>query len=419
MVAGCFVEAGSAGVSVDSEAFDATVTAPEAGIELIEPPSEVPAEASVELQELTARDAALQDSTLGLPDAGNDGSAPDAALVAAPDGAIGVAPDAAAMLDATPGAPDAAVTDASVSDSGALDSGVSDTGIADSGLADSGDSSSVDSGPAECSLAGTYSAEVVLDVKWRAETIFGLIPVIAAGSGQIRFLLRMDSDASGDLAHAKLRSCRGELPDFAGSFLTDELYSAHIPDAAWEAPAMPSWDLNWNVACRKPGCSVNLDSVVVTLGATPGTAWPGRTGSLSTVVSADHDGDGFPGVSYTMRGPPEKNAAGKAYSHPPVTFSLSTRATELQLAFQLRAQVQGKLTSCDAITAGFTQAAVEARAIGCRTRKNATAPVLACDADQIAFVDDNLPNWTVTGGSMRIKRVAASASCAAIRAAWP
>lgn len=383
LITGCFAEVSSSGAS--GFAPEATVVQHDAGWTPIDVPMDV-------------------DAALGLDAAAPalDATVSDSAPVELKDAAL--ADTAAPAKDGAPPVPDA--------------SPLADTGPSPSDASNSDALVVVDSGPAECSLVGEFSSEVILDVQWKATTVFGVVPVIAAGSGKIRFLMHM---ASEDGEHFKLRACRGEVPDFAGSFLIDEVYSAHIPDAVWERPTIPSWDLTWNMECRKPGCAMNIEEAVVTLGAitTPGAPWPGRRGPLSTIISADHDNDGAPGATFLMRDAPERSPMGKTYSHPPVSFALQSRASELYLAFQARVPVKAKLSSCDTITGSISQGAVEARAIGCRAQKPMGGPDADCTSEQIDFVDDNLPNWTVMGGgSLRAKRMAPGADCAAIRAAW-
>jgi hypothetical protein len=269
-------------------------------------------------------------------------------------------------------------------------------------------------------LRGTFSAEVNFDVQWKGTTLSGVIPVLAAGTGRIRVIVRMDSDDMGGPASSRLHACMGELPDFAASWLIGEVYSGYIPNSAWDKPAMPQWDLSWSYACRQPGCALSSSPIVVTLGAraTAQDVWPGRKGPIEQIVSVDHDDDAMQGITFLTRGPDEFAPNGKAYDPPPVTWTLDARAVKLGLAFQIQASVQAALTTCDSFSGSISNARVEARALTCTARKNQQNAETPCTKSQAEFMDENLPNWTVTGGTVRARRVSPNADCKAVRAAW-
>src|SRR5262249_45609577 len=91
------------------------------------------------------------------------------------------------------------------------------------------------------------------------------------------------------------------------------------------------------------------------------------------------------------------------------------RARQVMLALGLRAQLEGKLETCDLITGSLTPNGVHSRALGCTGRYDDDTP-FTCDADHVAFLDQNMPKWITHGARFRAQRIA-DTSCKAVRAA--
>jgi hypothetical protein len=369
-------------------------------------------------------DQPAQPEDTGVDQAAEDASVepPEQAPDASPDSALSDA--SAPALDAEPPGLDAdQATDASVLD--AQDALVVQD--ADSGHQDAARDAEppVDATPgsdagAGCTLDGTFSAEVNFDVQWKGTTLGGVIPVLAAGSGRLRVLVRIDASQSGAQPSWKLSACGAVIPDFGASWLIGEVYSVEIPARSWDQPTNPAWPLHWTFDCRTAGCGIHSAPFLATLGAryqTPAD-WPGASGPLSQIVAVDHDNDMLPGITLRARGPREQNPAGKAYDLPPVSWNLGARATTIFTALQIATRMEATLESCDAFKGTLQEGRVEARALGCTARKDGEVREEPCTASQGGFVDQNFPNWVVTGGTLRAKRVAPESKCAAIRAVW-
>jgi hypothetical protein len=285
------------------------------------------------------------------------------------------------------------------------------------------DATAPDAGPAvdaaaACSLDGSFAGEVVLDVEWQGTTLAGIIPVIAAGKGQLRILVRLDAQDVTGVPGWTLSACSGSLPEFAASWLIGEVYEAQIPVTSWDKPSMPSWSVSVDLDCRAPGCGLRTGPILATLGA-DAEKWPGRTGPLAQVKSIDIDADGEAGLTLFMKGPTLQSPSGKPYSEPPISWTLGPRASKLFVAYQLATRVEAKFGSCDEFSGTLREGKVEARALGCEAHREGETKPFACSRSQAEFLDENLPNWIVTGGTVRARRVAPKAACSVVRPVWP
>jgi len=193
-----------------------------------------------------------------------------------------------------------------------------------------------------------------------------------------------------------------------------ELYSVQVPDAAWDSPQMPRWRVPFSSTCDRPGCAIRSDALLALLGARsvpampPGTTAPG-------IELADHDGDGLPSVTLLARGPSSVSPTGKPYSYPPL-FAPWIRARKMMLAIGINAQLDGTLTSCNTISGTVNQPVFEQGAVACTGVVEGNPAEQTCSTQFVDFLDDNMPQWTVTSASFKAQRIG-TASCAAVRAA--
>ncbi len=277
-----------------------------------------------------------------------------------------------------------------------------------------------DAGSGMCSLDITLSAEVLFDVDWRGTTLAGIVPVLNAGNGAIRVVVRLDLRGGSNSVRSLVTACDAHMPDFEASWLIGEVYAGLFPKDSWDQPTMPRWDLGWRFDCRTPGCAFGSDQIVATIGARASAqdVWPGRTGEMSMIVPVDHDDDGLPGYTIHSANSSEHSADGKPYSEIPVSWTLGARAVDAAIALQLAGMFSGTFEDCDTLVGSVNSGRIEARAISCIAHDGPSGSEYTCSADQAAFLDENLPNWTVTGGRFRAKRIGGDADCAAVRAVW-
>jgi hypothetical protein len=245
--------------------------------------------------------------------------------------------------------------------------------------------------------------------------------LLAAGTGQIRMVVRLDLGGTPERASVRLTACGATLPDFKASniLIGTEHYAAVLPESAWESDQMPHPIFGASFGCMAAGCALTTDSVVATFGArtNPNDVWPGREGPLGQITALDQDGDGHPGVTFVSRGDGERNAQGAAYVHIPVGLSLNARAQDVDIAYRITGMFNGKVDSCDLYSGVIASGSVEARAFGCRARRENSRTTFDCSSEQSAFLDQNLPAWQVLGGTFRALRVPDDASCSAVREA--
>jgi hypothetical protein len=277
-----------------------------------------------------------------------------------------------------------------------------------------------DAGPPRCSLAGSFAAEVAFNVQWKGTTLGGVVPVIAAGSGVVRMLVRMDSVEAGGRTTSTLSACSGQVPDFSASWLIGEVYSVEIPDRIWDQPTIPRWYMGWDSVCSAASCGLRSQLVVATLGARAATSdmWPGRTGPISQITPVDHDNDMLTALTLVARGPDRRNPSGKPYDEPPISWTLGSRASNIFTAFQLAGRLEANFSGCDSFSGGISEGKVEARALGCIAHRDGETAQFSCSRAQAEFLDENFPHWVVTGGTVRARRIAPELTCKEIRALW-
>jgi hypothetical protein len=282
-----------------------------------------------------------------------------------------------------------------------------------------------DTGPAEdagprCSLAGSFSAEIVFNVQWKGTTLAGVVPVIAAGSGTVRIVARMDSVEAAGRTTTQFSACAGIVPDFAASWLIGEVYSVEIPDRIWDQPTIPHWHMGWDYVCKAPSCTLRSQPVVATLGARAATSdvWPGRDGPISQITPVDHDNDMSMGLTLLARGSDRRSPSGKPYDEPPISWTLGSRASKIFTAFQLAGRLDASFADCDSFAGTVAEGRVEARALGCVAHRDGETAQFSCARNQTDFLDENFPHWVVTGGTVRARRIAPELTCKDIRALW-
>jgi hypothetical protein len=360
----------------------------------------------VEADAETGGDAA---STAPVADAAPPGSG-------APDAAQLPGPDAGPELDA--GARDASQLPDDASP--AVVDAAEDASAVDAALPPA-DASVAPDASTDCRLEGSFAVEVLFDVDWNGTTLAGIVPLLKAGSGRIRVSARLDLRGGALRSRALVTACGAVMPDFtAGNWLVGtEYYAGFIPEESWDKPAMPRWDLGWEVGCNQPGCSIATDLLVAVIGArsAAGDVWPGRTGPISAIMPLDHDADGDPAITLGSRDSDFRNPDGVAYELIPVTWTLATRSPRAFIPFRMTGEFHGKLDSCDALSGVVTNGGVEARCVGCVARNEGQTRERSCTDEEADFLDANLPDWHVSGGTWRARRVPDDANCSAVRAA--
>ncbi len=273
-----------------------------------------------------------------------------------------------------------------------------------------GDNQDASSG---CDLTGTYAMQADLDVIWKGTSIV-IVPVLDPGEGKLRLATKLTIKRAGTGYTAHVRACSAETPDFSSATM-GEKYAVRFPDALWDAPTMPEWELPLEIECNEPGCLVKSATLYALLGvalADPSGPWP-KDRRDPQLQYPDHDGDGKPGLTVVALN-------GGMYTYPPVVV-FSARATELMLAIRVTSVFDGTVVSCDRLEGAGPGTAVETRAAGCiqddgKVCGETDVPALGITS-AATFLDENLPKWEVKNAAWTVVRIADDATCADVRSA--
>ena len=263
----------------------------------------------------------------------------------------------------------------------------------------------------ECRFQGLFALRIEARVRWEGTTLFDIVPVLVPGRGLVRVFALVGLGQRGVARSALFRACGAEVPDFASS--VGERYGVRFPDQVWENIEQ-RWPTDVSNECEQPGCAFATNLLVAQLGISIAdhAPWPGPRDALQARTLRDDDKDGLPGIMLRARGPNDPDGAG--YRHPPADALRFARVRELQLALRLGAELAGKRETCDSYqgSGDANTVTLDTRALACRLDSGQL-----CSADQLGFVDDNLPVWSVDSVTWAMQRVADSAGCAEARAA--
>jgi hypothetical protein len=363
----------------------------------------------------SASDGTIGDATAAGDDAGDSGddgaSAADAASagdVGAGGGEAGGAPD---------GGDASANADAGASDGGGMPAQGSDAGP-DASTADSG-STSGDGGA--CDFAGTWGAEITIDVTWAAGGILDI--VIAPGSGTIKQWLLSTRTQNGKTVTDTAVVCGIQLPDFQGNAqLVNETYGIRFPNSLFDNGTLTPFEIDGTVSGSTPTATYTTTPAAALLGLTLANAttavWPA---TITTEI--DEDDDSHPGITANVVPP------GGGYSYVPLDISVISfpttvaRANNLYVAIRQVTSVSAQFSDCDHSSGSVTvpeitdtssntkKYAIDSHVIGCSV--NGTGA--DCSASQTTFVDENQPVFVPSATTFTSERFPTGSTCADVR----
>jgi hypothetical protein len=256
-----------------------------------------------------------------------------------------------------------------------------------------------------CAIDGRYAVEVSFDVSWVGTQFASIVPIISPGEGQLSFIVIGELKQAAVNTELAFRTCQASVPEFI-STLPQERYAVRFSDSVWDNPNMPIFRSEV-MSCREPGCMFRSTPIHALIGSAlsdPLAEWPS---SAASGQWPDHDGDGRPGVGAFMLGP----SAGRSIAYPPVDLFGLRRVQKLDLGMRVNLTLNGKRDSCDALSGEILDGSIDTRGLNCI----ATSRPMACSADELRFLDDNLPAWTVRQGTFRGMRVKDDADCDQVR----
>jgi hypothetical protein len=282
-----------------------------------------------------------------------------------------------------------------------------------------------------------------------------------AGTGNVDIWLL--SHLTGDLQlTGTSQSCGLNLPDIALNFTGSAAVCApgktcgtkvqiKITDATWDSItrtfAVAGSQTGWNI-----GSTLTTNPALGLLGLAQSssyemaaTAWPqisgcpnGCTpaGSFKSTDLSDDDGDNNPGITANPLADPCTGSGACTYSLPPTTimaFAIPPLADQVYIASRNEIGLTGmRMSSCTDGTGTATIARFDNHVVGCHIKGGSV-----CTSDQVSFLDDNRTIYgpqpvpascgntciatdsTPITGTVKVKQVAANATCADVRALLP
>lgn len=259
---------------------------------------------------------------------------------------------------------------------------------------------------ANCNLTGTWALKITHPTSWAANSN------LRSGSGNHVYWLRLIGTHSGNNLSAQLLECGRRVPPFsASSPFVNESYLFEIPNTVFDrTPAVfPTVNQTITLGNTSPAAGVTMPLTAFMLGATmsnPTTAaWPS---SATNLTSVDMDGDGIAGVRINYRDD-------STYDHPRAGGNLSSpRSSNPDVATRLVFSVGGALTSCTTASGAATVTQINTRIFECRLSNENS-----CSDSQANFLDQNCLVYTNTPATYEMTKIAANATCAAVRSALP
>lgn len=256
--------------------------------------------------------------------------------------------------------------------------------------------------------SSSVASHIVVSVRWPGSL------AIKAGEGELHLWTKADLVFSGDAVTGKVRPCGTVIPALTRSAAVGGgKVQVEIPGAAWEAPAMPVFQVRGTTTGFDEGETITMDPVASIVGLTMTDPlkdpWPEEPSGLTTV---DPDGDGQPGLLAIPRtdepfGAPPLDLAG-------VLDPNGARADQIYLATRTVLALTGTRDSCTSAEGTAQVSRVDSHVVGCHVRGGGT-----CTASQASFVDMSQPRFTIESASFEMVDVPPDATCTDVRDALP
>ena len=226
-----------------------------------------------------------------------------------------------------------------------------------------------------------------------------------------------------------MRACGSQLPPFT-SDVTCDAYQLEFADAIWDKPDMPTFETVGSTSGFDPGAILSIAQVAGLVGIklNAGAAFPTSTetgtfaceGAMGLGCFPDQDGDGFPGVTVSLKTGSEYKPSGcglggaNAYTYRGSPTSLDVgaaggtgsgvRAAQVHVGLSTMLGGAGTIAADCASGKGDAMApedAIKSRVASCKVDP-ASLPSgdtahanNDCDSTEAQFVDDNVPNYHV------------------------
>ncbi|MBK8255466.1 MAG: hypothetical protein IPK82_22745 [Polyangiaceae bacterium] len=265
-------------------------------------------------------------------------------------------------------------------------------------------------GSAECpsQASGTAANHIIVKISW-PETI-GL----EAGEGEMHIWTKASLTFNGNDVTGTAEPCGSVIPELIKTSLAGGgKVQTVIPDEVWDAATMPAFDVQGAISGFNVGATISMDPIASTVGLTmtdpANDPWPAEA---SQVMTADHDGDGKPGIKAIPRTDGELTA-------PPLDLNGALdpngpRADEVYVVTRTKIQLEGTRDSCTSAKGTAKVTNIDSHVVGCHVKGGSD-----CTQDQSDFIDANQPKYTILSATYEMVQVPADATCADVRAALP
>jgi hypothetical protein len=258
-------------------------------------------------------------------------------------------------------------------------------------------------GPCDPRTAFTEASHLVAEVTWPAGT------ASMKGSGQLHVWGKVAYTASGNTLTGMLQACGISLPATTLTALGGGgMIQIEVPNETWEAPSMPRFQVNVTQNSWDIGSTLNLDYVALigfTMADAATAPWP--LSYTGITMTNDAETDNHAGLTAVPR-------SGTGYTLPPTSILQSARADLLYIVIRQVTSATLTRTACDQASGSATFMHLDNHVIGCHIMGGDD-----CMPTDVNFIDTNRTIYEITGATAQTKVVAATATCADVRAALP
>jgi hypothetical protein len=332
------------------------------------------------------------------------------------------------------GASSSGASSSGASSSGASSSGASSSGASSSGASSSGASSSGgDGGACSTDPTETLAVHVKLNVTWGGDTVL----VASSGTQVADIWLLSNLTVNGTTITGTSKTCGLKLPDIQTTALvaSKKIQLNFGDNSIWDKPSMPTFTVTGTQSGFAAGSTITVAPTVGLLGiastsslANPSTAWPPPNAAMPgpttypLVLAADtkdDDGDGKPGITIDSNGT-------SPYSYVPTNLNYQNDyADQVYIVSRNKLALNGTISSCGNASGTATVTLFENHVVGCHDAAAASDKNCADPNGQTStvtgpgFVDVHRTMYVPGTATYVSKSVAATADCAAVRAAVP
>jgi hypothetical protein len=298
-----------------------------------------------------------------------------------------------------PSADGGAARDAGASDASSATADAQPPGQGEAG-AEAGTPAQSDAGPqGQCPSKYTTAVRLGFEVSW-PDTVGYL-----GGKALVRGWSKLTFIPTAGGAMVESVPCGVALPVISGSLLVGgTLFFNEIPVSAFEQRSMP----RFTGRATRQGGNVVIDPGTVVLGTTlsdPDAAWPYR----ASLVAADHDGDGKPGVTAIARQDPP-------YGLPPADIGFTQYLDAVYVASRMKLQLKAASEGCGGPVEGDVEPSLfNYTVVGCHVQDGGE-----CEERSVSLVENQNPSFTLgSKGQWKSVPIAEGATCSEVVKAVP